>query len=115
MAIARVMSGSNVHKTILSWLEGRETVVEARADESILDAAERADLALPFGCRTGACGTCTGRIIEGRIEHVRPPRALKDRHLTEGYALLCIAEPRSACQIKVGSGIQSELVSNPWK
>jgi ferredoxin len=109
------MSGSSVHETVLSWSAGHERVIGARADESILNAAERADLALPFGCRTGACATCTGRVVDGRIEHSRPPRALKDRHLAAGYVLLCIAEPRSACRIEVGSDVQTELVSNPWK
>ncbi|RJT06153.1 2Fe-2S iron-sulfur cluster-binding protein [Halococcus sp. IIIV-5B] len=109
------MSGSSVHETVLSWSAGRETVIGVRADESVLGAAERADLALPFGCRTGACATCTGRVVDGRIEHTRPPRALKDRHLAAGYVLLCIAEPRSDCRIEVGSDVQTELVSNPWK
>ena len=115
MAIARVTSGSDTHEVILSWSEARETMIEAREDESILDAAERVDLALPFGCRTGACATCTGRVVSGQIEHARPPRALKDRHLATGYVLLCIAKPRSDCQIQVGSDVQTELVSNPWR
>nr|WP_273836952.1 2Fe-2S iron-sulfur cluster-binding protein [Halococcus sp. PRR34] len=80
-----------------------------------MEAAERADVALPFGCRTGACATCTGRVLDGRIEHARPPCALKDHHLAAGYVLLCIAEPRSACHIEVGADIQAELVSNPWR
>jgi len=108
------MSGSNGHEIVLSWPDGRERVV-ARSDESVLAAADRADVALPFGCLTGACATCTGRVLDGHIEHARPPRALKERHLRAGYALLCVAEPRSACHIEVGADVQAELVSNPWK
>jgi ferredoxin len=109
-----VTSGSS-YEIVLSWPSGDETEIQAREDEAILEAAERAGIALPFGCRTGACATCTGKILDGRIEHARPPRALKERHLAAGYVLLCIAEPRSACRIAVGADVQAELVSNPWK
>jgi ferredoxin len=108
-----VTSGSN-YEVVLSWPE-REETIRAGADEPILEAAEHAGVALPFGCRTGACATCTGRLLDGRIEHARPPRALKERHLSAGYVLLCIAEPRSDCHIAVGADVQAELVSNPWK
>jgi ferredoxin len=108
-----VTSGSS-HEVVLSWPE-HEATIRADEDEPILEAAERAGVALPFGCRTGACATCTGKILDGRIEHARPPRALKERHLAADYVLLCIAEPRSACRIAVGADVQTELVSNPWK
>ena len=55
----------------------------------------------------------SGVIEPFEVNHVRLPRALKDRYLATGYVLLCIAEPRSACQIQVGSDVQTELVSNP--
>src|SRR5436305_6322318 len=34
-------------------------------NESVLDAAQRAGLEIPFSCRKGVCGTCKGRIISG--------------------------------------------------
>ena len=95
---------------------GEETIrVDAGRDETILDAAESADVGLPFGCRTGACGTCTGRVLAGSVDHRRPPRALKQRHLDAGYALLCIAEPRADSRIAVGKDVVAELVDNPWR
>ncbi|MFC7080412.1 2Fe-2S iron-sulfur cluster-binding protein [Halorussus caseinilyticus] len=90
-------------------------VLTADADETVLAAARREGAGLPFGCRTGACATCTGRVLDGDLEHVRPPRGLKARHLEDGYALLCIAEPRSDCRIEVGAAVANDLVSNPWK
>lgn len=93
----------------------REERIVAKEDEPILDAAERADVSLPFGCRIGYCGSCTGRLLAGDLEHRRPPVALKERHLEEGYVLLCIAEPRADCRIRVGGDVQRELVENPWK
>lgn len=99
----------------LSWPSGRQETIAVASHETILDAAEADDIALPFGCRTGACATCTGRLREGRVEHRRPPRALKDRHLEDGYVLLCIAVPRTDCHIDVGADVQAELVTNPWR
>lgn len=99
----------------LSWTDGERETIAVDASETILDAAEAVDVALPFGCRTGACATCTGRLREGRVEHRRPPRALKDRHIDVGYVLLCIAEPRTDCYIEVGADVQAELVTNPWR
>jgi len=98
----------------LVWPGGREERLEVGA-EPILDAAERADLGLPFGCRTGACGTCTARLLDGEVTYERPPRALKGRHRAEGYALTCVARPATDCRLAVGAHHQAEMVSTPWK
>ena len=37
-------------------------------DETVLQAAMRADLMIPYGCRNGACGTCKGRILDGSVD-----------------------------------------------
>ena len=102
-------------KVTLKWRDGRQETIVVTRDQTILGAAETADITLPFGCRTGACATCTGQLLKGTVEHRRLPRALKDRHLNAGYILLCIAEPRSDCHIEVGADIQADLMTNPWK
>jgi ferredoxin len=103
------------HAVTLVWSDDRRETLDVEERETVLDAAERAGVGLPFGCLTGACGTCTGQVVEGRVEHARPPRALKDRHREAGYALLCVARPRSDCLVRVGSAVAGELVANPWK
>jgi ferredoxin len=84
-------------------------------DVSVLEAAERAGIGLPFGCRTGACATCTGRLLDGTVVHRRPPRALKQRHRDDGYVLTCVAVPETDCTLEVGGDVHTDLVSNPWK
>ncbi|RZH68715.1 2Fe-2S iron-sulfur cluster-binding protein [Natrinema altunense] len=124
---------SSSHAVTLEWPDGRTRTISAREDETVLEAADRADIALPHGCLTGACGTCTGRLlgndgpsqatgekdpdttVEDIFAYQRRPRALKDRHRTEGYVLLCVASPRADCRIAVGSSVHTELVENPWK
>ncbi|AGB30116.1 ferredoxin [Natrinema pellirubrum DSM 15624] len=106
------------HDVTLEWPDGRTRTIAVREDETVLEAAERDDSTLPFGCRTGACGTRTGRLLEDgddALTHRRQPRVLKDRHRAAGYVLLCLASPRADCRIAVGSSVHSELVDNPWK
>lgn len=103
------------HEIVLEWVDGRTETIGVRESETILEAAESAGVGLPVGCLTGACATCVGRLLGGEVRHRRPPRALKDRQLGEGYVLLCIAEPRTDCRIRVGTDVQAELVRNPWK
>jgi len=103
------------HAVALVRRAGGESVVEVGPDEAVLEAAERTGLGLPFGCRRGACATCTGRLLAGDVTHRREPRALKARHLRDGYVLTCIAVPQSDCRIEVGADVGSDLVENPWR
>ena len=100
----------------LEWRDGDRTeTLAVDADETILNAAGAAGVGLPFGCKTGACGTCTARLLEGDVDHRRPPRALKEWHLDEGYVLTCIATPTTDARLEVGAAVQADLVPNPWK
>lgn len=99
----------------LTWRNGGETSVRVSGNETVLEAAEAAGIALPFGCRTGACSTCVGRLLAGCIAYERPPRALQSRHIEAGYVLCCIARVRTDCRINVGTAVQSRMVSNPCK
>lgn len=103
------------HPVELRFRDGRVERIEASPEETIFDAAERAGIGLPFGCLTGACATCTARLIDGDLDYRRPVRALKGRHREAGYVLPCIASPRSPCVLEVGAEVQADLVSNPWK
>jgi len=72
------------------------------ADETVLQAAMRADLMIPYGCRNGACGTCKGRILEGTVEFgPHQPSTLSDDEKRRGLALFCVARPQSDLVIEV--------------
>jgi ferredoxin len=43
--------------------------VQVGADESILEAIERAGLRPPFSCREGTCGTCETAVLKGGVDH----------------------------------------------
>ncbi len=61
-------------------------------DESIIDAAERAGLDLPFSCRGGMCCTCRAKIVEGSVE-MAVNYSLEAWELKAGFALTCQARP----------------------
>ncbi|MDG5776431.1 2Fe-2S iron-sulfur cluster-binding protein [Haloarculaceae archaeon H-GB2-1] len=99
----------------LVWADGRSETLTVAPDEVILDVAAASDVALPYGCRFGACATCTGKVVHGSVSHVKPPRGLKESALDEGYALLCVATPTTDCRVRVGHEIQAAVVGTPWK
>lgn len=100
---------------VLTWRDGSVETLCARGKETVLEAAESAGVGLPFGCRTGACVSCVGRLVEGDVSYDRPPRALKARHGGAGYVLCCIARPRTDCRIAVGAAVRNDLVPRLWE
>jgi CDP-4-dehydro-6-deoxyglucose reductase len=72
------------------------------ADETVLQAAMRADLVLPYGCRNGACGTCKGKILAGEVDY-GPHQAstLSADEKRVGLALFCCAKPLTDLVIEV--------------
>jgi CDP-4-dehydro-6-deoxyglucose reductase, E3 len=76
-------------------------VFRAAADEKLLDAALRHGVALPYGCRDGACGSCRGKVLAGEIDHGRAPQhTLSDAERRAGFALFCCARARSDLTIE---------------
>jgi CDP-4-dehydro-6-deoxyglucose reductase, E3 len=79
---------------------GNRYAVEA--GETVLAAAMKAGLFVPYSCRSGACSACKGRVVEGRVEHGHVlERALRPEERERGYALLCSAKPLSDLTIEV--------------
>lgn len=67
-----------------------------REDEAVLAAALRHGVKLPYGCRTGSCGTCRAHLISGEIHYPQgTPLALTALEMRHGEALLCRAVPRA--------------------
>ena len=62
------------------------------SDESILAAAARAGLDVPYSCRSGVCATCRAKLLEGRVRMDRN-FALEQADLDAGFVLTCQAHP----------------------
>ena len=73
---------------------GRQFVAEA--DETILDAALRQGLTMPYGCKDGACGACKGKVQRGSVDHGKAQgHALNDDEKAAGLTLYCCATAQS--------------------
>jgi CDP-4-dehydro-6-deoxyglucose reductase len=65
---------------------------ECEAGETVLGAAIRAGVGLPYGCKNGACGSCKGKVLEGAVSHrAHQQRALSAEEAAAGFSLFCCA------------------------
>jgi CDP-4-dehydro-6-deoxyglucose reductase len=79
---------------------GRSFTVEA--GQSVLEAALRQGVLLPYNCRGGSCGSCKGRVLEGRVRYPDgPPSGISAADTAAGCALFCQAIPESDLRIAV--------------
>ena len=70
-------------------LDGRRRTFTMPIDaDTVLDAAERAGLELPFSCRSGVCSTCRTKVVRGQVR-MEQNYALEEWELEQGYVLAC--------------------------
>lgn len=77
---------------------GLDIRVPCRGDQPILEAAEAAGIDLPYSCRSAACATCAGKLLEGTVR-LDEQFILSERDLEQGYTCLCSAVPTSDCRV----------------
>jgi CDP-4-dehydro-6-deoxyglucose reductase/ferredoxin-NAD(P)+ reductase (naphthalene dioxygenase ferredoxin-specific) len=77
-------------------IHGTNRVIRVQADQTILDAAIASGIDYPHGCRSGRCGACKTRLVEGDVEMLaHTPFALSEAERQDGYILACRAVPRT--------------------
>lgn len=78
------------HETQVSFvMDGRRRGFSMRTgEESILEAAERAGVELPFSCKAGVCSTCRTKLVRGEVDMAQN-YALEDWELAQGFILAC--------------------------
>ncbi|MBV8125002.1 MAG: CDP-6-deoxy-delta-3,4-glucoseen reductase [Burkholderiaceae bacterium] len=70
-------------------------------DETLLSAAIRQGVALPYGCKDGACGSCKSKLLEGRVIHgAHQPKTLSEAEEAAGMVLTCCATPQTDCVLE---------------
>lgn len=80
-------------------LPGETKQFTASADQTVLDAAKEAGVELPSSCCAGVCTTCAAKIISGSVEQP-DAMGLSPEIMEQGFALLCVAFPRSDLKIE---------------
>ena len=97
-AAARPVVGASpgARETHVSFvMDGRRrSFVMRTGEESILDAAGRAGIDLPFSCKAGVCSTCRTKLVRGEVE-LAQNYALEDWELEQGFILACQARAKT--------------------
>ncbi len=109
-----LLGGATVFFLLLPWLPPKKKaaehhmlvrpdnrIVAVRAGDTILDAALREGIALPFECRNGGCGQCKATLAYGEVDHgAYQKEALTQAEREAGQILTCCAQPRGDVEIE---------------
>lgn len=68
---------------------------EMEANQTILEAALKQDIDVPYSCQGGVCSSCICRVSEGTAE-MRQNSVLTDSEVAEGLVLSCQAVPTAS-------------------
>lgn len=83
-------------------VEPTKLTFSVNPDETILDAALRAQVGLPYGCKAGACSACKCKLASGTVDHgAHQATALSLEEENKGMVLTCCAQPRSDLVLQV--------------
>jgi len=73
----------------------------ARPGETLLTAALRQGVVLPYSCKNGTCSSCKCTLLEGSVVYpFNPPEALSKAEIEAGQVLACQAVPVSDLAIE---------------
>lgn len=85
-------------------------------DDTILRAALRAGIGMPYECNVGSCGTCRVELVSGEVASNWPlAPALSERDRGRGRVLGCQSRPTSDCVIKARTAAQYQSICRPQK
>jgi NAD(P)H-flavin reductase/ferredoxin len=109
-----LVGGATLALLLLPWLppkrRGADThmlvrpdnrIVAVRAGETLLDAALREGIALPFDCRSGGCGECKATLRAGTVEFgAYQPGVLSAAERAAGKILPCVCTARGDVELE---------------
>lgn len=70
--------------------------------ETLLEAAERCNVFLPYSCRGGTCRPCMTQVLSGVVEHdpeYADELAIDEFEMAAGFRLLCSSFARSDVEL----------------
>ncbi len=83
-------------------IDARKKTFIVNEGETVLTAALRQGVMLPYSCKNGTCGSCKGKVLSGEVHYpFHPPLALERSEIAQGMALMCQAEPMENLVVKV--------------
>lgn len=95
-------------------IEPTGEVIEVEEGQTILQAALRQGVWLPFACGHGTCATCKVQVLEGDVEiGAASPFALMDIERDEGKVLACCATVQSDVTIEADIDVDPDFLGHP--
>jgi len=82
-------------------------------DKDIITAAKDMGIDLPSSCCAGVCTSCASMIADGSV-HQDDAMGLNEDLRENGFALLCVAYPRSDLHIIVGDDVENSLYNDQF-
>lgn len=73
---------------------------ESHTQETLLQAAKSADIAIPSACGFGVCGTCKVKVRSGET-HMVHSGGISQKEIDAGYVLACCSTPKSDTTIEI--------------
>ncbi|EXF43945.1 oxidoreductase FAD-binding subunit [Pseudomonas sp. BAY1663] len=88
--------------------------IEVEEGQTILQAALRQGVWLPFACGHGTCATCKVQVLDGEVEiGAASPFALMDVERDEGKVLACCATVQSDVTIEADIDVDPDFAGHP--
>ena len=95
---ARLTHSKETRNVLLNWNQ-RRYQFSVQYPESILTAALRSGIRLPYSCRGGRCSTCTIKCNAGTVV-MSINETLTERDLKAGLVLTCVGYPESDIELE---------------
>jgi CDP-4-dehydro-6-deoxyglucose reductase, E3 len=109
-----MMANEANERTFTVTVQPSGRMFEVQTGETILAAAIRQGIGLPYGCKDGACGSCKCKKIEGSVTHgTHQDKALTPQEESAGLVLTCCSQANS--NIVLESRQVTELGALPIK
>ncbi|HEU0064529.1 MAG TPA: ferredoxin--NADP reductase [Flavisolibacter sp.] len=82
------------HKSYLAeiFISDKRYIIEVNYPDSILKAAKKAGVLLPYSCEAGRCGNCVAKCIKGNV-WLSYNEVLTDEDINKGLTLTCVGHP----------------------
>ena len=82
-------------------------------DQDIISAAQANGIELPSSCCSGVCTSCASIVLDGSIEQ-EDAMGLNEDLREKGFALLCVAYPKSDLHILIGDEVEDNLYNDQF-
>lgn len=91
---------------------------EVAAEETLLDSAKSKGVFLEYSCRTGRCGVCKAKVLQGKTSIQQKEQALQVEEVTAGYILTCCRSALTDLELDIedlGEFFSSETKTLPCR